>query len=287
MPENTQNRQSPSPLWVWAILLLGLILLYLLYLQATSEKAHEIQQDIQARTTQSLLNSTQISSVSVTADGRDVTLNGSVDNQDARAAAENIALRTVGVRRVNNLITIGQQQASIEPSQTKTISAIKLEPMPNELPALAESSAKIEPLPKEFSSLEEVAIQTDKAVTIETAQEKFRQLDFSNITFEANSSALTAIAQQTLNSTAKALIENPSVNISVEGHTDSSGNSELNLDISKKRAKSVFDYLVSAGVEATRIEANGFGDQFPVVPNETEAGRIKNRRIEIKVKNGE
>ena len=287
MPENTQNRQTPSPLWVWAILLLGLILLYLLYSQATSKKAHEIQQDIQTRTTQSLLNSTQISSVSVTADGRDVTLSGSVDSQDMRATAENIALRTVGVRRVNNLITIGQQEATIEPSEAKPISAAKIEPIPNEFPALPESTAKVEPLPKDFAPLEEVEIQTDKIVAIEKTQEKFRQLDFSNITFEKSSSALTGIAQQTLNSAAKALIENPSVNISVEGHTDSSGNPELNLDISKQRAKSVFEYLVNAGVEATRIEANGFGDQFPIAPNETEAGRIKNRRIEIKVKNGE
>lgn len=75
--------------------------------------------------------------------------------------------------------------------------------------------------------------------------------------------------------------------ISVDGHTDSSGNPEINLTISKQRAKSVFDYLVSAGVDATRIDANGFGDQFPIAPNETKAGRIKNRRIEIKVKNGE
>ncbi|MCL4135949.1 UNVERIFIED_CONTAM: hypothetical protein GTU68_032261, partial [Idotea baltica] len=105
--------------------------------------------------------------------------------------------------------------------------------------------------------------------------------------FEKNSSALTTIAQQTLDSAAKTLLDNPSVTISVGGHTDSSGNPESNLRLSTKRATSVLDYLVSAGVGATRIEANGFGDQFPIAPNETKAGRIKNRRIEIKVKNGE
>jgi len=61
----------------------------------------------------------------------------------------------------------------------------------------------------------------------------------------------------------------------------------LNLKLSNQRAKSVLNYLVNAGVESTRIEANGYGDQFPIAPNETKAGRIKNRRIEIKVKNGE
>lgn len=47
------------------------------------------------------------------------------------------------------------------------------------------------------------------------------------------------------------------------------------------------NYLISAGVDSARIEANGFGDHFPIAPKETEAGRIQNRRIEIKVKNGE
>jgi len=287
MSENTRNKQTPYPLWVWAILLSGLILLYLLYSHATSEKALEIQQDIQSRTTQSLLSSEQTSTVSVAVDGRDVTLNGMVDNQQSRVAAEKIAMRIAGVRQVNNLITLGQQEATPDATETTTISVAKLEPMPDEFPPLPELSATVEPIPDEFAPLEEEVTQTSEITAIEKAQEKFSQLDFTTITFEKNSTALTAIAQQTLNNAAKILVENPSVNIGIEGHTDSSGNPQLNLRLSNQRAKSVFDYLVSAGVDATRIEANGFGDQFPIAPNETEAGRIKNRRIEIKVKNGE
>ena len=285
MPENTQKTQTPCPLWIWAILLLGLILLFLLYSRATSEKAQEIQQDIQARTTESLLNSEQASSINVTVDGRDVTLKGLVVNQDVRANAEKLAMHTVGVRRVHNQITLGPQETTIQTPVKKAIPAAKIEPMPAEFPALPELSAKVEPMPEEFAPLE--AEQTDVNTAIEKTQEKFSQLDFSNITFEKSSFELTAIAQQTLDSAARALLENPSVNISVDGHTDSSGNPDSNLELSAKRATSVFNYLVSAGIEATRIEANGYGDQFPIAPNETKAGRIKNRRIEIKVKNGE
>ncbi len=282
MSENTQNRRTPCPLWIWAILLLGLILLYSLYSRATSEKAQDIQQDIQTRATQSLLESKQISAVSIITDGRDVTLKGLVSNQDARELAEQVAMRTVGVRQVNNQITLKPKDSSAIPSVKKTISTAKLEPMPAEFPPLPEQSAKVESQAEELAPLENETTQATKI-----AQEKLSQLDFSNITFQPSSAALTTIAQQTLESAAKTLLENPSVAISIGGHTDSSGKPESNLKLSTQRAKSVFDYLVSTGIDATRIEANGFGDQFPIAPNETKAGRIKNRRIEIKVKNGE
>ena len=279
MPENTQNRQPRCPLWIWAILLLGLILLYLLYSRATTEKAFEIQQDIQVRTTKNLLESDQNSTILVTANGRDITLKGSVNNQDARESAEKIALNTVGVRLVENHLDVQDSLPEEPPVSTEEIAPVKPEPVVNEQAVL---SAKVEPMPSEFAPLEDEATQE-----AEIAQEKFKQLDFSNITFEKNSEALTDIAKQTLDSAAKTLIENPSVSISVNGHTDSSGNPELNLALSKRRAKSVFDYFVSTGIDDSRIEANGFGDQFPIAPNDTKAGRIKNRRIEIKVKNGE
>lgn len=281
MSENTQNKQTPCPLWIWAILLIGLVLLYLLYSRATSEKALEIQQDIQSRVSQSMLESDQENSINVTTDGRDVTLTGVLSNEESRTEVEKIALRTIGVRQVDNQITIGEP-TSDELVDAETMPAAKLEPMPADFPPLPQLSATVEPMPEEFTPLEEVATQA-----IDTAREKFSQLDFSNITFEKNSSALTVIAQQTLDSAAETLLENPTVAISIAGHTDSSGNPESNLKLSQQRATSVLNYLINAGIDASRIEANGFGDQFPIAPNETNAGRIKNRRIEIKVKNGE
>ena len=209
MPENTPNRHTPCPLWIWASLLLGLILLYLLYSRATSEKAQEIQQDIQTRVSQSLLESEQASAVSAATNGRDVTLKGIVTNQDALASAEKIAKHTVGVRQVINQLTTGQQEVIPETAVTKTISSAKLEPMPAEFPALPELSAKVEAMPEEFAPLEDEVTQISESDAIEQAKEKFSQLDFNNITFEKNSAALTPIAQQTLDSAAKALLEIP------------------------------------------------------------------------------
>ena len=116
MPENTHNKQSPCSVWIWGLLILGLILLFLLYSRATSEKAQEIQQDIQTRTSQNLLGSEHASAVIATTDGRDVTLKGVVDNQQAMMTAEKIARQTAGVRQVNNQISVSKQEASANSS---------------------------------------------------------------------------------------------------------------------------------------------------------------------------
>jgi OOP family OmpA-OmpF porin len=70
----------------------------------------------------------------------------------------------------------------------------------------------------------------------------------------------------------------------VEGHTDNVGADAYNMNLSKERAKAVMDYLVSKGVPATKISSVGYGEEKPIASNETEEGRSKNRRVEIKAK---
>ena len=69
------------------------------------------------------------------------------------------------------------------------------------------------------------------------------------------------------------------VKASIEGHTDSQGNDEMNLNLSKARAKAVKDYLVKKGVDANHLSSEGYGETKPVATNETSAGRAKNRRV--------
>ena len=71
----------------------------------------------------------------------------------------------------------------------------------------------------------------------------------------------------------------------IEGHTDSTGSSALNLKLSEKRAIAVRDYLVNNGIATTRLEAKGFGEGSPIADNKTRAGRAENRRVEIKITN--
>lgn len=76
---------------------------------------------------------------------------------------------------------------------------------------------------------------------------------------------------------------NPSYKLKIEGHTDSQGNDELNLNLSEKRVQAVKTYLVEHGVEASRLSAKGFGETKPIADNGTAEGRAENRRVELKI----
>lgn len=79
------------------------------------------------------------------------------------------------------------------------------------------------------------------------------------------------------------LKRNSKIKIQIEGHTDNSGNSKYNLELSSRRAKSVYDYLITKGILPTQMGYLGLGDQKPSNANTSEVGKSLNRRIEIKV----
>ena len=72
-------------------------------------------------------------------------------------------------------------------------------------------------------------------------------------------------------------------NILLEGHTDSTGSEEYNLDLSKKRAQSVANYLATQKVNPTRFTIMGYGESQPIASNETAEGRAQNRRVEVAI----
>ena len=78
------------------------------------------------------------------------------------------------------------------------------------------------------------------------------------------------------------LKDNPSVQVSVEGHTDAIGSDQYNLKLSLRRATAVKQYLVKDGVPDTRLSVRGFGKTQPVASNDTADGRAQNRRVELK-----
>ena len=82
-----------------------------------------------------------------------------------------------------------------------------------------------------------------------------------------------------LDDVVKVMQENPAYKLNIGGHTDNVGNSEKNMQLSKERAASVRDYLISKGVEESRLASAGYGDTQPVADNKTAKGRAENRRV--------
>ena len=106
-----------------------------------------------------------------------------------------------------------------------------------------------------------------------------------NVFFATGSAKLLAKSFPALKGVAQILKDNPTYKIDVEGHTDSTGGYEMNMALSDKRAASVAEYLKTNGVEESRIASKGFGPDIPKAPNKTAAGRAKNRRVEMKLRN--
>ena len=104
-----------------------------------------------------------------------------------------------------------------------------------------------------------------------------------NITFASESAAINPAFTEVLGSVALVLNEYKQTLIDVNGHTDSTGTFALNQQLSQQRARSVADYLVSLQVNPQRVAVQGFADTQPIAPNNTEAGKAQNRRVEIRL----
>lgn len=102
-----------------------------------------------------------------------------------------------------------------------------------------------------------------------------------NIQFAFNSYALLPISYVDLDKVTAYLLNNPEVSVSLSGHTDDVGTLEYNKLLSLNRAKSAADYLISKGIDESRISASGYGESKPLVADHGEEGRELNRRVEI------
>ncbi|MGB9771424.1 MAG: OmpA family protein [Candidatus Kapaibacteriota bacterium] len=111
--------------------------------------------------------------------------------------------------------------------------------------------------------------------------DKQKKVRLNNIFFDFDKYELKPESYPELDRVVKILEDNPDFKIHIEGHTDSIGTEEYNLQLSRKRAESVRNYLVSKGISIERISVFGFGASLPVATNETEEGRALNRRVEI------
>lgn len=103
------------------------------------------------------------------------------------------------------------------------------------------------------------------------------------VTFEPDSSQLTVRGRQTLDDVASTLNGQESLKVEIAGHTDSVGSEAYNMLLSQQRAEAVRTYLVEKGVADERMSAVGYGELEPLESNETDEGRLANRRVEFRI----
>lgn len=110
-----------------------------------------------------------------------------------------------------------------------------------------------------------------------------RTLNLNNIYFETGSATLSKDSELALNILEDAFKQYPDLKIEIAGHTDNVGDVANNLTLSQQRSASVKSYLISKGVDGSKINTSGFGMSRPIDSNDKEEGRAKNRRIEVKI----
>jgi outer membrane protein OmpA-like peptidoglycan-associated protein len=107
--------------------------------------------------------------------------------------------------------------------------------------------------------------------------------NFDRLLFDTGRATLQPSSEEQLNNIAEILKAYPNVHVKIGGYTDNTGDAAANKALSEARAKNVMDALTAKGVDASRMESEGYGDQYPVGDNSTEEGRAQNRRIALRV----
>jgi OmpA-OmpF porin, OOP family len=148
-----------------------------------------------------------------------------------------------------------------------------------------ETGDKIPEIKAAQSAAEQRKIQVESApISADACETRFNVISTTRaIYFRTGSAELDPESTPMLNSIADIASRCPGVRIEVSGHTDAVGQHSANQRLSEQRAQAVADYMTRQHVERGRVETLGFGDTKPVAPNDTEADRAKNRRIEFRV----
>lgn len=269
-------------------LFLCLIATGVLFYVCIKHHAPGIQNRIQMQFANQLRASDLPISIEGSVDGRDITLTGTVDDESLKDRADDLARNVTGVRAVNNMITVRpiQRPAVI-------VDNIADEPMPatqdiSESDRIADTLVPTDTGIEDVLAVEIVPSAPDDDLQILTAASRDDcqaniqdYLTRNTILFKPSSDTLETESINIINGLNDILKQCPQSLVVVEGHSDLSGDSYKNLLLSAERAAGVAEYMR----ENTDMSVKhvGYGDQRPIAPNDTAAGRMKNRRIVIKL----
>ena len=259
----TETRTNSCTLCVLIPLILGVAALLFFYFTARDSIADSIQNDLALKSNQ-LLKEKQIGNVTVSMDGRDALLTGTVASQERSNEIENVVASMNGIRVVENQLTIAKKN-ELAKSEAQ-ITSPKVEPVSEPEPLNTTEATQITEPPQEL-----------------VVEELLQTLDLSGIQFLFGKDEITDSGKQILDEVVKVLSEHNEFNVAIHGHTDNIGDGALNLQLSQQRAQSVLNYLTSNGIQLERLSAIGFGENAPIADNSTAEGRALNRRIEFEV----
>jgi outer membrane protein OmpA-like peptidoglycan-associated protein len=109
--------------------------------------------------------------------------------------------------------------------------------------------------------------------------------DLADANFEFNQSVISKSSYSLLDKIVIIMEDNPTLAMEIAAHTDNIGSFEFNMALSQSRAQSIVDYLVAQGIEKQRLVGKGYGESRPIATNNTEEGRLSNRRVEFLILN--
>lgn len=225
--------------------LLSILGLLLILLLCLWTNRGKIQQDLTERST-AQLNSADFGAVDVALSGRDATLNGKLASKADIDKAVQSVTNVYGVRTVINNLTIAEPKMEQKP----------VKEAPEALP---------EKLEKRQVQLNEFLVG-------------------KRIEFDVSSAVIRQKSFPVLNNIIKIIQSESQGKIVIGGHTDSQGDAALNQDLSQRRAEAIRKYMISRGIDPSRLTAIGYGESKPIASNDTREGREKNRRVEFNFK---
>jgi len=210
-----------------------------------------------------------------------------LEAQQARRAAENALLNSVATQEEMERAREMASRSELERDEA-TQQAQEARQEADQALRLAEAqSAEMELARREA----ELASQQAQSLQRRLEYMEYRQTDrgvvvtLGDVLFAVGETELLPSAEQSLNDVIELLESEPDKAIRIEGHTDSTGPASLNLRLSEARANAVRDALIELGIDATRLNAVGMGEDFPIATNQTEDGRDRNRRVDVIVLN--
>ncbi|MDO6461911.1 OmpA family protein [Granulosicoccaceae sp. 1_MG-2023] len=212
-------------------------------------------------------------------------------------APDAAALTPAGLSVVDQRSAVRIDQAPLSPSQlTRALEAFAAAAPPGSgigidaegqvdvqlADGTAEAAAQLQ---QELSALlpgKRVAVSADEVRSTASVPDVSAGNELLEINFAYNRADISPDSYATLDALAEKLSTNPALSLRIEGHTDTTGDPQSNLYLSRLRAEAVRDYLVSRGIAPDRLRAVGLGDTRPIADNSTAEGRHRNRRIEIR-----